>query len=103
MAVSLGLSDLLCGLPGQQDGGVRRRDFCVPGRVRQRRQHGVVVEAEEAQKLIGAGQLDDLRERQPGKNISQLRRQAQAEHADCLVLAQHALCEHDVRQIDFAD
>jgi len=79
------------------------RYFSVLGRLRQRRQHGVVVETEKAQKLIGRGQFDDLRERQPGKQIGQFRRQAQAEHPDRLVLAQHTLCEHDVRQINLAD
>src|SRR3569623_972610 len=102
IAVTL-LGKLLGGLACKQDGRVSRCNCGVLRRLRQRRQHRVVVEAEEAQKLIGRGQLDDLRERQPGKQIGQFRRQAQTEHADGFVLTQHALRKHDVRQVNLAD
>src|SRR5580698_4962226 len=103
MARSRRSNELFGWLTGQQDGCMRRRNVGVLRGCRQRRQHGVVIEPEEAKQLVRRRQLDDLRQREPRQKIGKFLRQTQPEHPDCPVVAQHALCEHDVRQVDFSN
>src|ERR1700743_139565 len=103
MARSRRSNELFGWLTGQQDGSMRRRNVGVLRRCRQRRQHGVVIEAgeaeqlvrsrqlvgvmeaEEAEQLVRRRQLDDLRQREPRQKIGKFLRQPQPEHPDCPV------------------
>src|SRR5579863_4713594 len=68
------LCELFGPLAGEQDGSVRRSNIHILRGLRERRQHRVVVKTEEAEKLVGRGQPDNLRERQTSKQIGQFRR-----------------------------
>lgn len=88
---------------GKQNGGVSLLQHTAEHILTQGGEQFVIVQAKAANEGVGTGELHELSGREAQKDIGHIGIETKAVHAGGIVVAQQALCQHEIRQVDFLD